>query len=88
MTTIQPVGSARVAADRPSTATARAYRTGLAEGRAAEAVRAATAAQLLKRELSAVLGSLGDALIAKNEAAAITWYGVLTRMVSGAPLTD
>jgi len=66
----------------PPTIAARAYRTGIAEGKASEAARSAVVAEIFKREMSAALDRLGDALIAKDEAATLTWYGVLTRMVS------
>ncbi|MEA3095943.1 hypothetical protein [Caballeronia mineralivorans] len=64
------------------TIAARAYRTGLAEGKAAEAKRAAVLAEAFKRELSAGLDQLGTALISKDEAGILTWYGCLTRMAS------
>lgn len=72
------------AADTPAEShrAARAWRTGLRDGQAGEAKRAAVRAEVFKRELSAALGQLGDALLAKDEAAAITWYGCLTRMAS------
>ncbi len=79
---IAPVGDKSAAPAVTPTVAARAYRTGLSEGWASEAARAAVLAAIFKRELSAALDRLGTALIEKDEAATVTWYGILTRMAS------
>jgi len=81
MNPVAPGDAGETPAVTPTIA-ARCYRTGVKDGQAGEARRAAVRAAVFKRELSAALDQLGTALIANDEAAVITWYGVLTRMAS------
>ena len=84
MTSMNPVahGDAGETPAVTPTIAARCYRTGLKDGQAGEARRAAVRASAFTRELSAGLDQLGTALISKDEAAILTWYGCLTRMAS------
>lgn len=82
---VAPGDAAETPAERKRAA--RCYRTGLKDGQAGEAKRAAMEAELLRSGIAAILDVLGDALIDEDRPKTIALYGVLTRMVAGGPLT-